>query len=297
MREISAALAAHLADGVTTLCRAWRLTGRDGAAFGFTDHDCDLIFDGARFAAGTGLEAAEANSELGFAIGGGEVAGALVSAGLTEADILAGRYDDATIETWLVNWADPAARLLTDVFSLGEIRREDSAFVAELRGPMHRLDEARGLTYRGTCSADLGDARCRVDVASPAFTADAAVDSTDGALGIATSTLGAYADGWFTAGRLLWLTGRNAGQAVEVQAHRVLGGRAELDLWRRMPAAIEAGDSFRVSAGCDKRLSTCRGKFDNVLNHRGFPHMPGNDFVLKVAASGTGIFDGGSLFR
>ena len=297
MREIPPLLATHLGEGVTTLCRAWRLTRRDGTRFGFTDHDRDLSFDGTAFAARTGLEAAEASAELGFAVGGGEVAGALVSTGLTEADILAGRYDDASVETWIVNWAEPEARLLTDVFSIGEIRRADGAFVAELRGPMHRLDEERGLTYRATCSADLGDGRCRVDLTSPAFTAEAAVETADGAQSLATDGLAGYAAGWFTAGRLLWLTGANAGAAAEVQAHRLLGGRAELDLWRRMPAMIEPGDTFRVSAGCDKRLQTCRGKFDNVLNHRGFPHMPGNDFVLKVAASGAGVFDGESLFR
>ena len=297
MREIPAALAAHLAEGATTLCRAWRLTRRDGTALGFTDHDRDLVFDGTTFAARTGLEAAEASQELGFAVGGGEVAGALVSAGLTEADIAAGRFDDAKVESWIVNWAEPEARLLTDVFSIGEIRRQDGAFVAELRGPMHRLDEERGLTYRATCSADLGDARCRVDLASATYTADGVVESTDGALSVATGALAGYAPGWFTAGCLTWLSGQNGGQAVEVKAHRLVGERAELDLWRRMPVAIAAGDTFRVSAGCDKRLSTCRAKFDNLLNHRGFPHMPGNDFVLKVAASGTGVFDGGSLFR
>ncbi|NNM72644.1 DUF2163 domain-containing protein [Enterovirga aerilata] len=297
MRTIPPALAAHLGEGATTLCRAWRLTRRDGAVFGFTDHDRDLAFDGTTFAARTGLEAAEAGAELGFAIGGGEVAGALVSAGLTEADILAGRYDDAKVETWIVNWAAPEARLLTDMFSIGEIRREDGAFVAELRGPMHRLDEERGLTYRATCSADLGDGRCRVDLSSAAYTAEAAVETTDGALSLAAGALAAYAADWFTAGRLVWLSGANAGDAVEVKAHRVVGSRAELDLWRRMPAAVSPGDAFRVSAGCDKRLSTCRGKFDNVINHRGFPHMPGNDFVLKVATAGTGVFDGGSLFR
>ena len=72
---------------------------------------------------------------------------------------------------------------------------------------------------------------------------------------------------------------------------------AELDLWQRMPAPILAGDAFRVSAGCDKGLATCGAKFGNVANHRGFPHMPGNDFVLKVATSGAGVPDGGSLFR
>lgn len=296
MRAIPPGLAAHLAEGVTQLCRCWRLARRDGAVFGFTDHDRDLVIDGTLYAAGTGLEAADATQELGFAVGGGDVSGALVSAGLTEADILAGRYDDAAVETWLVDWADPAQRLLLGRATIGEIRRQDDAFVAELRGPMHRLDETRGLTYRRACSADLGDAHCRVDLGDPAYSADGAVSSSDGALSLATPDPG-FADGWFDGGRLVWLSGSNSGTAVEIKAHRRVGGMAELDLWQRMPAPIAAGDAFRVSAGCDKSLATCGAKFANVANHRGFPHMPGNDFVLKVATSGAGVPDGGSLFR
>lgn len=296
MRAIPPGLAAHLAEGVTQLCRCWRLARRDGAVFGFTDHDRDLAVDGTLYAAGTGLEAADATQELGFAIGGGDVSGALVSAGLTEADILAGRYDDAEVETWLVDWADPARRMLLGRATIGEIRRLDDAFVAELRGPMHRLDETRGLTYSRACSADLGDARCRVDLDDPAYRAEGAVASGDGALSIAAPDLG-FPDGWLAGGRLVWLSGANAGTTVEIKAHRRIGGMAELDLWQRMPAPILDGDAFRVSAGCDKSLATCGSKFGNVANHRGFPHMPGNDFVLKVAASGAGAPDGGSLFR
>ena len=80
MRTIPSALADHLDGGVTTLARCWKLTRRDGATFGFTDHDRDLAFAGTTFEARTGLEAAEASAELGFAVGGGEVSGALVSA-------------------------------------------------------------------------------------------------------------------------------------------------------------------------------------------------------------------------
>jgi uncharacterized phage protein (TIGR02218 family) len=64
-----------------------------------------------------------------------------------------------------------------------------------------------------------------------------------------------------------------------------------------MPEPIAAGDAFRVTAGCDKRLGTCLAKFANVPNFRGFPHMPGNDFVLAIAQSGNAVFDGASLFR
>ena len=297
MRTLSPAFASHLDEPATTLCHAWRLTRRDGAVMGFTDHDRDLTFDGTVFAAGTGLEAAEATAELGFAVGGGEVSGALSSASLTEPDIAAGLYDDAAVETWLVNWADPGARLLLGRFSVGEIRRQDGAFVAELRGPAHRLDEERGLLYRRACSADLGDGRCRVDLSAAAFSATASVAATDGALTLTTGGLGGFPPGWLTAGRLLWTGGANAGRSVAVKAHRVVGGTATLDLWARAPASMAPGDTFRVTAGCDKSLETCRAKFANVLNHRGFPHMPGNDFVLRVAAAGQGAFDGGSLFR
>lgn len=297
MRTIPPALSAHLARGATTLCRCWKLLRRDGAAFGFTDHDRDLSFGGVTFAARTGLEAAEVTAELGFAVGGGEVAGALVSAGITEDDLSAGLYDDATVETWLVNWAAPEERLLLDVAAIGEIRRADDAFVAELRGVMHRLDEERGRLYRATCSADLGDAKCRVALASPAFTGEGAVTASDGALTLSASGLSAFAEGWFTGGKLTWLAGGNAGLAAEVKAHRLADGATEIELWQRAARPIAAGDTFRVTAGCDKRFSTCRGKFANIANFRGFPHMPGNDFVLRLPKQGEAGMDGGSLFK
>ena len=297
MRIIPPALADHLDGGVTTLARCWKLTRRDGATFGFTDHDRDIAFAGTTFEARTGLEAAEASAELGFAVGGGEVSGALVSAGIREDDLAAGLYDDARVETWLVNWAEPEQRLMLDAGFIGEIRRADGAFVAEVRGPMHRLDEERGRLYRATCSADLGDAKCRVDLSATAFSATATVTRTDGALGLSTAGLGAYADGWFTAGKLTWASGANAGLAVEIKAHRAMGATAELDLWQRAPKPIAIGDAFAVTAGCDKAFATCRDRFANVLNFRGFPHMPGNDFVLRIAGAGRAAFDGGSLFR
>ena len=39
------------------------------------------------------------------------------------------------------------------------------------------------------------------------------------------------------------------------------------------------GDTFTVTAGCDKQFATCQAKFANAVNFRGFPHMPGNDFI------------------
>lgn len=296
MREIPEPLAAHLAGSVTTLCHCWRVTRRDGAVLGFTDHDRDLDLAGTPCAARTGLEAAEAASELGFAVGGGEFSGALDHAGLTEDDLAAGLYDGAAVETWLVNWAEPGSRLLLDTGTIGEVRREDGAFVAEVRGLMHRLDERRGRLYGAACSAELGDRRCRVPLGAPAYTATAGVTATDGALTLVTDGLAAFAEGWFTGGRLTWLTGANAELGAEIRAHRS-GALAELELWGRPARAVAAGDTFRVTAGCDKRFATCRDRFANTPNFQGFPHMPGNDYVVRVPREGEAGLDGGSLFR
>jgi len=50
-----------------------------------------------------------------------------------------------------------------------------------------------------------------------------------------------------------------------------------------------------VTAGCDKRFDTCRNRFNNAVNFRGFPHIPGNDFVIRYAVEGEPGNDGGSL--
>ncbi len=47
-----------------------------------------------------------------------------------------------------------------------------------------------------------------------------------------------------------------------------------------------AADHPDLAAGCDKRFDTCSGRFDNILNFRGFPSIPGNDFLSRWPAKG-----------
>ncbi len=296
MRTLSPELAAHVAGEATTLCRCWSLTRRDGAVLGFTDHDRDLGFDSILFRANAGLEAAESSSELGFATSGGEVLGALAASGLSEADLSRGLFDDARISLWLVNWADPSQRTLLEAGFVGEVKRSDSHFTAEMRGLGKAFDEERGRLYTASCSADLGDARCGVTPGASSAT----VAATDGRLSITAHALSGHADGHFSGGRLVFTAGDNTGFATEIRSHRTDGGTAALQLWQATPRPIAVGDAFTAQAGCDKRFATCRDKFGNGVNFRGFPHLPGNDFIIGgtgAGSPGAGPFDGGSLFR
>ena len=293
MRAIASDLLAHLAGGTTTLCHCWRVVRRDGAVLGFTDHDLDLSVAGTLYAARTGLDATQAEASLGFAVGGTEVTGAFVAQMLSETDLGNGRYDGATVEIWLVNWADATQRLLLDIGTIGQVRRSEFAFAAEVRTLAHEFDQERGRLYQSGCAADLGDARCRFVLAGPAFVAQALVTATDGRIGF-SANLAAYAGGWFTGGSLTFTSGANAGAQAEVKQH---GAGGTLALWTAMAQSIAVGDAFSVSAGCDKYFSTCQTKFFNQLNFRGFPQMPGNDHVLAYPAQGDPALDGGSLSR
>src|SRR5690606_7730819 len=256
--------AAHLAGETTTTCHCWRAVRRDGAVLGFTDHDEDLDFDGTMFRAATGLDAAEAQANFGFAIGGGEVVGALDALSLTESDLAAGLWDSAAVETWLVNWRAPGQRIKLQAAEIGDVRRSGAAFTAELRSAMHRLDARRGRLFAATCDAELGDARCTKDVAAPEFRGEGTVTNVIGRLDVDATGLDVFEPGWFRAGQLVWTSGANAGRTSDIRDHRKDGPVARLSFWQPAPFALNAGDMFTVTAGCDKSFETCRARFANT---------------------------------
>lgn len=292
MKSLPPSLQSHLASGATMLAWCWRVTRNDGAVFGFTDHDRDLTFDGTTFEAATGFTASEIKDTLGLSVDNLEVSSALKSDRLNEDDLAAGLYDDANVEIWRVNWAAPEQRVLMRSGSLGEVRRAGAAFTAEVRGLAHYLQQPKGRLFQSGCDADLGDARCGVDLDDPAFRGTGTVLAAASARLFTASGLDAFEPGWFTRGLVTFTSGANANRSQEVKRHTLAGTDATVELWQPMALIIAPGDTFTVTAGCDKQFATCRARFANAVNFRGFPHMPGNDYILAVARPGEPVTTG-----
>ncbi|MAZ18407.1 MAG: hypothetical protein CL535_19035 [Ahrensia sp.] len=295
MTALPQSLRDHLAQDVTSVCFCWIVRRMDGTVQGFTDHDRALTVDSVICEPASGFVAGAIESGLGFAGDTAEVAGALSSDAISDSDIEAGKYDGAAVEQWLVNWAEPDEAGLLKRHVIGEIRRIDGAFRVELRSLSAKLDERRGRSFLRRCDADLGDARCGFDTNAPGFSATGTVVSVGGGQMVATGLEG-YEDGWFVLGRLTWTSGARAGTAATVAAMRQgsVAGEHVLGLFEPELAGIAAGDMFTLASGCDKPFETCRAKFANGLNFRGFPHIPGNDLALNYA-DGEGDFDGSPL--
>ncbi|MFZ3035391.1 MAG: DUF2163 domain-containing protein [Parvibaculum sp.] len=289
MKNISSELQAHLDSGATTLCNVWKLARRDGTLFGFTDHDRDLTVDGLLCEAAAGFTASAVESSSGLAVDNLDILGGLRSDRLSEAALIAGLYDDADVEIWRVNWQDVSQRVRLRKGNLGEVSRGATGFKAELRGLAHRLNQPVGRLYQYGCDADLGDVRCGVALA----TTSGAVTTVSDNRVLTLSGLEAFDSDWFTRGHLIFTNGVNDGAAMEVKRHTATAAGAVIELWQAMTWPVSAGDTVDVTPGCDKQFATCQAKFGNGPNFRGFPHMPGNDFVTAYPSS-SGDNNGGS---
>jgi uncharacterized phage protein (TIGR02218 family) len=175
MKLLPAGLQVHLDDGTTTLAWCWRIERADGAVFGFTDHDRTLLIVGTAYEPDTGFAASEIRASADFSVDGQDAEGALRSDRITETDILDGRWDNAAIEVWRVNWEDVVQRVLMRRGNLGQIRRGKQVFVAEVRSMTHLLNQPVGRTYQYYCDAELGDARCGVNLAAPSYSGSGSV--------------------------------------------------------------------------------------------------------------------------
>lgn len=296
MRTLDIGLAAHLAQSETTLATCWKLVRKDGVVLGFTDHDRTLSFGGTDFVPAQGLDGAEVPARLGAQVETSEVLGVLSAEAITEDDILLGRYDEAQVETWRVNWANVSQRVKLRSDTIGEIIREDDVFRAELRSAQQGLNATRGRIYQGLCDAVVGDARCGVDLTGAAFRGFATVTGIADDHRIVVAGLSGFAAGWFGFGRAEWTDGTRSGLRDGVVTHQrgpdgdVLGFGAAVGAW------VAVGDTLEVTAGCDRRFATCKDKFANAVNFRGFPHIPGSDFVLRHPRNGDAL-DGRAVVK
>jgi len=257
MKALDPGYAVHIASGATTLATCWRLTRKDGVVLGFTDHDVAIRFGGIDYVPAHGLDGSGETVKLGAQVDTGEVLGVLSADAIAEGDILMGRYDGASVETWRVNWRDPDERELRRRDTIGEIVREDGVFRAELRSAAQALNVKSGRVYHSLCDARLGDGRCRVNLEVPQFRAFATVEAVRDDFHIVVSGLGGFEPGWFGFGEARWTGGWRAGVSDAVLTHEREGAADVLSFAERVGAWVAEGDAVTVYAGCDRLFATC----------------------------------------
>jgi uncharacterized phage protein (TIGR02218 family) len=275
MKTLSANLKSHIAGEVTTLATLWKVTRTDATVFGFTDHSDDITYGGTTYDAATGYTPSNIETTASLGVDNLDVQAVLDSASITDADLMAGLWDYATVEIVRVNY-----KSLGDGHewmrrgTLGNVSTGRTAFVAELRGMTQPLQQSIGRIFAPACDAALGDARCGITLGTYTVTGTLTAVASGHQF---TDSARAEAAGYFNGGLLTWTGGANAGYAMEVKSFAA----GVFVIQQAMPTTPSIGDTYSVSAGCDKTLATCGTKFANVVNFRGFPHVPGMDSMMS----------------
>jgi uncharacterized phage protein (TIGR02218 family) len=260
-------------DGaLSAIAFCWRIERADGAGVALTSHDEAIRVGGTVYEAAPGMMPAAVQHKSGLEANGSEIAGAITSGSIAEDDLLLGRWDGARVTMTAVDWQQPEAEAIALMNGeLGEVRLERGEFKAELRGAAARLDAPICPETSPECRAELGDKRCRIDLAGRSVTAT--VLSIEGNEIVLDQAIAED----FLWGRARFLTGANCGLVTVLVG--TSGSRISLrDIAR---AEIVPGDRIELRHGCDKSFATCVARFANAENFRGEPHLPGNDLLTR----------------
>lgn len=261
-----------LAQELCAFAFCWRLERRDGVTIGLTSHDRVLHVGGLDYVPAPGitpsaiLRGGDPRADL------AEVQGALSSAAISEADLNAGRWDGATAMLHLTEWTAPGTLWLELARGwLGSVAQAGARYSVALRGLGSQLNRPVAPMTSPTCRAALGGSACTVDLRPlQQVTAVSAVAGE-------RVRCAALAGGVYPFGSLRWLTGDCAG-IVQM----ILDQEGDDLILAELPSLpVPEGALALLTQGCDKRLTTCSGRFGNAVNFRGEPFLPGMDLLTR----------------
>lgn len=364
MRNISAALLAHLQGDVRTVCTLWLITRRDNQVFGFTDFDQPIIYGGLTYTPKGGYTHSAIASSSDLSTTNMELNAIFDSSAITPQSLESGLWDFASVTVSLVNYSDLSMGTATlNSGVLGAITITNGVYQAELRGFAQLMQQDQGDVYSATCRAQLGDVKCTIDLGP--LTASGSIQSVNNAISwndatltqtgpnasfadtnghiiptrspftvqivpptggafVATGTVKdsagtvysqvphtqeapgkfsllpgglytfdvsaaggeifidyTYQIGYFAYGKVTFASGQNAGFTMDVKAF----APGIVTLAMTMPYPLAVGDAYTIVAGCDRLFGTCKARFNNVLNFRGEPYIPGQDVMLRPQGS------------
>ncbi len=278
MRLIPEKMRADLAAGVTQFCYGWLILRRDGLRLGLTNHDTDLQFNGDVYRANSGIRFSTLDARLGLTRHGATATGVLGSPHISEADLLAGLYDAAHFQLYLVDWRDSDNRLLLVEGAFDSVGHDNGQFHVALRATGQQLNQLQGRVYQKQCDAVLGDGRCQVDLETADYLWRGDIRAIDHDFVILPRL--DFADGWFQHGTLLTTSGRR----LPIRFDETRDQQRFVQLWQGQIDGLQAGDTIQLFAGCDKSLRQCGDKFANSINFQGFASLSDEAVLVAVGS-------------
>lgn len=278
MKTLTAGMTTALAGESTYLCRIWQLTLTNGTTWYYTDHDEDVSYSSQTYVSDPGIEVS-AITQTDQGVQDATLKVNFLASLIDEDVVRRGSLDNAEFFLWIFDRKNTSNGVIP-LFAgqVGDIEFHDRyQCTVNLRSLLKANGSYGGDIYQRTCRADWGDTRCGLDKEDFAveFTVDT-ISATQQQFTSADLTGLGKANDYFSIGAVLWVTGENAGLWDDVRSSVDASGTIGFALVPRFTVAI--GDTGKIYPGCNKEVTTCLNKFNNLVNFRGEAFAPSTNF-------------------
>lgn len=278
-------------DCLTQFCQCWVIIRTDGQTFAYTTHNEEIYFNGYTFSPCYSITASatEAGIITKRGIGDVELTGAMHEDGITEHDIVNGKFDNAMVDGYLVGWSatsrPSSRRLLRGVIGKSKHKKTEYEFEVLTFGTKLEQNTMQEV-YKPSCRFELGVAPCPINIAS--FAVNGSVTNITEANGLNRTKFRQFYDNtltqaanYFTLGKITWNTGLNTGISSEIKGY---DNTTDLvTLWNATPYEIQIGDTYTMLPGCNKSQNDHTVKFGlPPSSFGGFPDVPGQDAISRT---------------
>lgn len=279
MKNITNDLKSVFENETTNIVKCWKITFKDHTNLAFTTNDENILYENVLYNSLSANDVDNIKSNIDIKEDNFEIVNIISSNLIDKDDILNGKYDSAKVEIFLLDTQNlDKGKVVLLSGKISNIELKDDIFTAKVVGLKDEINKTIGEKYSPLCRCNFCDSRCKLSKNNFTFSGtitnviDEVLFITDNEIILSKSS------GYFDYGIIEFTSGNNIGQKMEVKQYN--NGQFILQL--NLPKNLAIGDTFNVVAGCNKEFSTCCNKFNNAINFRGEPHLPGMNILLKV---------------
>jgi len=264
-----------------------KITRTDSTIFRFTAHDKPLTItesDGTRheYVSAQSFSLTALETQAGLAVSNMDIEGIITDDSITEVDLANGLFTNARVDIFIAYWSNNKIGILPLRASwIGELSTAGPKWKADLRGIAGRLAQTFTKVTQLECRWQFGDSDCGLDLSALGYVHDYTIATTNGSDEFTAPIVSAQHGNYFQWGTCEFLTGSNAGATMEVYKQF----ETKVRLFLPMAATISAGDTVRLTRGCNKTFGRCCD-FSNTRRFGGEPFLTGGDTLAKYPTYG-----------
>lgn len=277
MRNIGNNLKDSLNRNAINLIKCYDIELRDNKKLFFTNNQIDITYNNVVYTSSNGVDIRTIYNNINLEIDETNISGFIDSDIISEKDIITGKFDNASIEIFLLDM-DTKEKISIFCGFIFSISYENNMFLAKVKDKKMLLEKAFSESYSPLCRCSFCDLKCNLNKKD--YTIIGVVSKVINQFEFYTSTqdIISKSSDYFSNGSIKIINGKNKDMITEIKK----SDGEQLILKFKFPFEINIGDKFELTVGCDKEFNTCISKFNNAINFRGEPNLPRSKKLFKI---------------